>query len=290
MAGAKRGAFIVFEGIDRVGKSSQCSMLVDLLSANSYPSKVFRFPDRTTEIGRRIDAYLQNKANINDRIIHLLFSLNRHECSKKITETLKAGTTIVCDRYCFSGAAYTMAKSDSKTVFDYEWCITPDIGLPQPDLILFLDMSVVQAMERADFGGERYETREFQEKIRANFHYIKDRSEGRGGPEWKEIDATKSKVEVAALIAEYTLPLLEKITTSEVQMLSLRSIGLPSYEVGGGNVTARAAARQSRENLRLESTKTEDATKTADYCRDGPMSKNTLDLGGKWGGQEQLEY
>jgi len=234
MAIAKRGAFIVFEGIDRVGKSSQCRMLVDSLQMKGHSAEVFRFPDRTTEIGKRIDSYLQNKTDVDDRIIHLLFSLNRHECSRKILETLKSGTTIVCDRYVFSGAAYTMAKGASsesgKHEFTYEWCIDPDVGLPQPDMIIFLDMEVEVALKRADFGGERYEKREFQEKIRANFHQIKARTEGKDGGgwglAWKEIDATKSVEEIAALVSEYAQPQIEKISSTSVVYLTKKSLAL----------------------------------------------------------------
>jgi thymidylate kinase len=37
--------------------------------------------DRTTEIGKMIDAYLKNTAEMDDRAIHLLFSANRWECA-----------------------------------------------------------------------------------------------------------------------------------------------------------------------------------------------------------------
>lgn len=38
-------------------------------------------PDRTTAIGKMIDAYLQSKAELDDRAIHLLFAANRWECA-----------------------------------------------------------------------------------------------------------------------------------------------------------------------------------------------------------------
>lgn len=184
-----RGAFILFEGCDRVGKSTQCSMLVEYLKKEGHTVELFRFPDRSTEIGKTIDAYLQNKANLNDRMIHLMFSLNRHECSAKIVEALNAGKTVVCDRYCFSGAAYTMAKS---TEYEYDWCVMPDIGLPAPDLVLFLDMDVTKAAERSEYGGERYERIDLQKRIRENFHHIKGTTSDRpDGVAWKAFDATR---------------------------------------------------------------------------------------------------
>ena len=38
-----------------------------------------------------------------------------------------------------------------------DWCKQPDVGLPAPDLVCFLDVSEEVAVKRADFGGERYE-------------------------------------------------------------------------------------------------------------------------------------
>ena len=48
---------------------------------------------------------------------------------------------------------------------DFSWCKGPDVGLPRPDLVCFLDVSEQMALARADFGGERYEKIEFQNKV-----------------------------------------------------------------------------------------------------------------------------
>merc|ERR1712146_783111 len=70
---AKRGAFILFEGVDRCGKTTQCTRLVAALTEKFGEGKVefMRFPDRTTSIGSTINAYLTNKADLDDRAIHL---------------------------------------------------------------------------------------------------------------------------------------------------------------------------------------------------------------------------
>jgi dTMP kinase len=69
-----RGAFIVVEGLDRAGKSTQVAGLAKALNARSI-----KFPDRTTPIGKMIDNYLAQKSDMEDRAIHLLFSANRWE-------------------------------------------------------------------------------------------------------------------------------------------------------------------------------------------------------------------
>jgi dTMP kinase len=72
----KRGAFILFEGIDRCGKSTQCAMLSEYLSSKGSSEKI-NFPNRTSAIGQMINAYLTSATNLNDHTIHLLFSANR---------------------------------------------------------------------------------------------------------------------------------------------------------------------------------------------------------------------
>eukprot|EP00750_Incisomonas_marina_P012491 INCI16902.1.p1 GENE.INCI16902.1~~INCI16902.1.p1 ORF type:complete len:222 (+),score=37.24 INCI16902.1:68-733(+) len=129
----KRGAFILFEGCDRSGKSTQVAKLVQRLQADGSKVEAMRFPDRTTEIGKMIDAYLRCATHLDDRAVHLLFSANRWECRARILSLLEQGTSIVCDRYTFSGVAF----SASKVGMDVEWCKAPDDGLPAPDVVFF---------------------------------------------------------------------------------------------------------------------------------------------------------
>lgn len=103
----KRGTFIVFEGLDRCGKTTQVARLEASLRDKGHPVRTQKFPgkphfnhssraqtrahsrgcccsarlDRTTEIGKMIDAYLRNATEMDDRAIHLLFSANRWECA-----------------------------------------------------------------------------------------------------------------------------------------------------------------------------------------------------------------
>lgn len=48
----------------------------------------------------------------------------------------------VCDRYAYSGVAFTSAKG-----LDIEWCKNPDRGLPAPDCIIYLDLAVEEAAQ-----------------------------------------------------------------------------------------------------------------------------------------------
>jgi dTMP kinase len=51
----------------------------------------------------------------------------------------------------------------------FEWCRAPDIGLPAPDVVLFLDIAPEQARLRGGYGEERYEKEEMQARVRQAF-------------------------------------------------------------------------------------------------------------------------
>ncbi|KAJ4993503.1 thymidylate kinase [Stagonosporopsis vannaccii] len=171
-----RGKLIVFEGLDRAGKTTQCQMLVEALQRDGQKVKFMRFPDRTTPIGRMINSYLSGDTEQEDHAIHLLFSANRWEAVPSILSTLASGTTVVIDRYYYSGVVYSAAKRLPN--MPLSWCRHPDVGLPRPDLVLFLHISAEDAAQRGGFGDERYEKATMQERVRGLFEEVRDAKEG----------------------------------------------------------------------------------------------------------------
>mmetsp|Transcript_8272 Transcript_8272/g.14973 ORF Transcript_8272/g.14973 Transcript_8272/m.14973 type:complete len:224 (+) Transcript_8272:63-734(+) len=173
-----RGALIVFEGLDRSGKSSQARALVSELNARAIPvakspngNGVWCFPDRTTQIGKIIDSYLQSKSlsSLNLNSLHLLFSANRWERAQDIVNALNAGFNVVLDRYAFSGVVYSSAQG-----LDMDWALNSDQGLPRPDLLLFLSVSAEVAAQRGNYGAERYENVEMQTRVADQFQVLLD--------------------------------------------------------------------------------------------------------------------
>ncbi|KAJ4943943.1 hypothetical protein JOQ06_006436 [Pogonophryne albipinna] len=193
----KRGALIVLEGVDKAGKTTQCKKLVHALQQSGRPAEMMRFPERTTTIGQLISAYLENKSDLEDHTVHLLFSANRWELVPLMKKKLEQGTTLVVDRYAFSGVAFTSAKPG----FCLDWCMKPDVGLPLPDLVMFLQLSPVEAALRGQFGEERYETSVFQRAVQQKFeHLMKDPSVN-----WRAIDASQSVEDVHENITTHSL-------------------------------------------------------------------------------------
>eukprot|EP00002_Diphylleia_rotans_P013990 TRINITY_DN2723_c0_g3_i2.p1 TRINITY_DN2723_c0_g3~~TRINITY_DN2723_c0_g3_i2.p1 ORF type:complete len:213 (-),score=36.53 TRINITY_DN2723_c0_g3_i2:45-683(-) len=202
----RRGALIVLEGVDRSGKSTQVKRLVDWLNGRGHPTQAMRFPDRTTEIGQMIDAYLRKAKDMDDRALHLLFSANRWEMRNQLLQALNSGTSLVIDRYAYSGVVFSAAKG-----LDFEWCKQPDAGLPRPDLVLFLDIPVEKAALRGDYGQERYENKEFQEKVRSLFRRLHS-------SEWQVVDASGSMDEVTQLIQSAVTPIVERCATESNEL------------------------------------------------------------------------
>lgn len=126
--------------------------------------------DRSTPIGESIDAYLKGQAHQDDHVIHLLFSANRWEAASQMRADIEAGFFIVVDRYYYSGIVYSAAKGNADLTL--RWARDPEVGLPRPDICIFLDIEPEFAAQRGGFGGERYETTQMQRAVREGFHRL----------------------------------------------------------------------------------------------------------------------
>ena len=188
LATTKRGVFVVFEGVDRSGKSTQCKLLVEGLRAKGRSAELRRFPERSTGIGQLIDKYLKRELELDDRAVHLLFSANRWDEAAKIERALASGVDVVCDRYAFSGVAFSAAKPN---IDDLDWCKAPDAGLPKPDVVVFLEIPAAKAEARGGFGDERYEESAMQKRVAQHFVDLR-------GPSWRVLDAARTVDEVRA--------------------------------------------------------------------------------------------
>eukprot|EP01017_Pseudomicrothorax_dubius_P041130 TRINITY_DN6550_c0_g4_i5.p1 TRINITY_DN6550_c0_g4~~TRINITY_DN6550_c0_g4_i5.p1 ORF type:complete len:252 (+),score=53.76 TRINITY_DN6550_c0_g4_i5:75-758(+) len=187
----KRGALIVFEGIDRSGKSTQVKLLESYIKGLGRPVHRMSFPDRTTRIGQEISNFLGNRTNMASEVIHLLYSANRWELRDFIVEELMKGTTIVLDRYAYSGVAYSAAKG-----LNLDWCKGCDVGLPEPDLVFFIDTKPEQVAKRSDFGEERYEKLDFQKKVYDVYSKLRELEE------WTILDGSQSPEDLSLKVQD----------------------------------------------------------------------------------------
>lgn len=133
------------------------------------------------------------------------------KCSSSIQADLAAGTTVIVDRYYYSGCVYSAAKHNPNMTL--EWCRKPDVGLPRPDLCVFLDIAAEDAASRGGYGTEKYERKEMQDRVRELFETLMQRKEGEdfvridagSGLEdvqkkvWEEVDRCVERVDKESL-------------------------------------------------------------------------------------------
>ncbi len=182
--------------------------------------------DRNTPTGKMINDYLQGQAQQDDHSIHLLFSANRWEAAQRITSDLSDGFTIIVDRYSYSGAVYSAAKENPD--LSLEWAWQPEVGLPRPDLLLFLSISSDEAAKRQGYGEERYETDAMQTKVRRLFESLLSMNHGH---HVHVIDAGSSMEHVAQKMLDPSLGLLSKgkLLGTPVKLRSWQELQKPPH-------------------------------------------------------------
>lgn len=164
---------------------------MSFIPPNTTRYSVLSSLDRSTAIGESINAYLNGKVYQEDHVIHLLFSANRWEAAEQIRSDIQAGTTIVVDRYYYSGIVYSAAKDNLDLTL--QWAREPEVGLPRPDVCIFLDVAPDVAAQRGEYGSERYETVRMQARVRELFIQLMTQPEGE---DIVSVDANRSLGEV----------------------------------------------------------------------------------------------
>lgn len=123
---------------------------------------------------------------------------------------LSSGTTLIVDRYSFSGIAYTTVKGKS-----FEWCKFPERGLVKPDLVLYLKSSVSSLENREDFGTEIYEKGEIQKKVAAIFEDFCEKN-----PDyWRMIDGGRTIEAIQEDIIKEADTVLHQVNESPIELL-----------------------------------------------------------------------
>ena len=225
-ANKERGLLIVVEGLDRSGKSTQCELLCKHIKSQGHQAKYVKFPNRTTPTGMMINSYLTNQAQLEDHSVHLLFSANRWEAAAGLRKDIEDGIWVVIDRYSYSGAVYSAAKENP--TLSLEWAWAPELGLPQPDVVFFLDISPAGAAARGGYGEERYEKEEMQTRVRSLFQRLFDLVHPKEDTATSivTIDAGASVEEVTALVASHLPDAIPR--TAEGNIRPLQSLSTPA--------------------------------------------------------------
>ena len=185
----KSSLFIVFEGIDGSGKSTQCDLIIEHLRNKGIPCKGLREPTGGVW-GQKIRRILQGEETADPEEQLELFMLDREDDSEKnIRPALSAGLTVVMDRYFYSNAAYQGALGlDPVKIIDEN----RRRNFPEPDRVYFIDVDPQTAVDRiekrsSDGSVQLFERLEFLKQVRKIFLQVADNSflvvDGNGSPE-----------------------------------------------------------------------------------------------------------
>lgn len=172
MNNTERGKFIVFEGLDGSGKTTQMKLVTKFLESKGKPCFSTHEPT-DSPFGGLLKSCLTGRVDTDERAIAALFAADRldHILNNVngIKKKLDEGVNVFCDRYYFSSFAY------NGEFVPFEWVVEinrPAREILRPDLTVFIDLPSEESMRRVKRRGEteRYETTEKQKKIRERFY------------------------------------------------------------------------------------------------------------------------
>jgi len=143
-------SFIVLEGLDGAGKSTQIKLIKELFAQRGESCEYLHFPRFTTPVyGDLIARFLRGELGslneVNPFLVALLFAGDRAEAATQIREWLDSGKNVLLDRYVYSNIGYQCAKFDEVAKQDElrDWILDvefKEFGIPKPDVSIFLDV------------------------------------------------------------------------------------------------------------------------------------------------------
>ena len=169
---SNRGRFIVFEGIDGSGKTTQARLLAEALKKEGRSVRLTAEPtDLPT--GRALRDALGGRVSKSECEMAVLFVQDRiaHNIQPTdgIVALMESGVDVICDRYYYSTLAYQGQSTD------YAWVKAMNLRCPQitkPDLCIYVDLLPEQSLERISRGRESveiYENLETLTRVREQF-------------------------------------------------------------------------------------------------------------------------
>ncbi len=168
--------FVVLEGIDGAGTTTQLNLLRERLNAVGIKNHC-TFEPTNGKIGKLIRTILSYKEGVSPDTVALLFAADRSEHvnnpDKGIIARVNRGEIVISDRYLFSSLAYQSIQSGFNFVYSL------NSKFPLPSLVFFIDTPVEECQKRLKIRGksELFDRVDFQKKVResylATFDYFK---------------------------------------------------------------------------------------------------------------------
>jgi dTMP kinase len=181
------GCFIVIEGLDGSGKSTQIRRLAKFLR-NKGISVLETFEPTQKEIGQEIRSVLRGKKHMDAKALQMLFVKDRDQHLRdEVEPAIVEGNVVLCDRYFFSTIAFGSLEVD----IDFLKDINSSFRIP--DLTIFIDVIPEECIKRIEKRGtakEHFEKQEKMEKIRSTYLSLSDY------PNFHVVDGMRSKEDI----------------------------------------------------------------------------------------------
>lgn len=169
------GNFIVLEGADGSGTTTQARRLVEELDAYYTAEHTERIHGREFLIGKKVEEMISS-GDYSPESIALGFAADRMvHLEEEIIPRLEQGKTVVFDRYYHSSLVYQPALGA-----EYSWVKEINRAAVKPDLTVILDISADTGMERLDNRGKDgniFESLGFQEEVVARYRKLPEKLE-----------------------------------------------------------------------------------------------------------------
>ena len=181
--------FVVFEGIDGAGTTTQLKLLQEKLAGYSKTKSFFTFEPSPNPTGVFLRQVLKGEIKLHPDTIARLFAADRCEHlygANGIAELCSRNTLVVCDRYIFSNLAYQSTECGADLPHQL------NEGFPLPQIVFYFDLEPSVSINRIGGRGvtEIYEKIDFLEKTRRNYQSIME--EYKDKTQIVHIDATQS--------------------------------------------------------------------------------------------------
>ena len=142
--------FIVLEGLDGAGKSTQIKLLRQMVEASGRECEYLHFPRFDAPVyGDMIARFLRGEfgsvEQVNPYLVALLYAGDRADAAQQINKWMAEGKCVIVDRYVYSNVGYQCAKVESAEERERlkEWILHTEFEefkIPRPTLSLFLDV------------------------------------------------------------------------------------------------------------------------------------------------------
>lgn len=158
MSAPQKGRLIVLEGTDGSGKSTQFAKLCQRVQAEGIAFRRLVFPQYQEESSALLRMYLRGEfgkrpEDVNAYAASSFYAVDRYASWKLDWGTYyQEGGLVLSDRYTTSNAVHQGAKlpeSEQPAFFDWLYDLEyVKLGLPRPDLVVYLDVDLETSLER----------------------------------------------------------------------------------------------------------------------------------------------